>query len=666
MSSDKELKLALFRAMLTCRFVDDKMQKLIRQNKGGNFHLCTNGHEMIGALSALSLKPRKDWGLPYYRDRAFAIGLGCPITELFGTLMARVTKHHSGSRQMPEHFSHKELRIPCQSSVVGSQFLHAVGIALGSKLRKTDEVIYVSAGDGATSQGDFHEAINFACIHKLPVLFVIQNNGLAISVPAVEQSAGGNPATFMKGYTGLSVYDIDGCSFEETSKALGAAVEKARRGEGPSAIVARIPRMGAHSSSDDPKKYLSEEDALSILSSDPLNRFEKELISEKLFNHDTLAALKMQIFDEVEKAALEADKMPHPTKEMAMDHVYTASSITTKESETKGEGVVMVDAITAALEEEMQRDEGVIVFGEDVAGGKGGVFGATRGLTARFGKERCFNSPLAESTIIGAALGLSFDGVHKPVVEIQFADYLWTGINQLFNEVSSICYRSNGEWNASMVVRMPIGGYIQGGPYHSQSIEGIIAHCPGLKIAYPSNAADAKRLLKAAIRDQNPVLFFEHKGLYRQRAFSARPLPPEEDLLAFGEAKVIHEGRDMTLVAWGMMAVYGFEVASALATQGILVEVIDLRTLAPYDFAAILTSVKKTGKVLIAHEAAMTCGFGSEIAARLAKEAFSFLDAPIQRLAGLDCPVAYSKILEDAILPQKKDLEEALLQLNDY
>ncbi len=652
--------------MILCRFVDDKMQKLIRQNKGGNFHLCTNGHEMIGALSALCLKPGKDWGLPYYRDRPFALALGCDMKDLFATLMARVTNHHSGSRQMPEHFSHKELRIPCQSSVVGSQFLHAVGVALGAKLKGADEVVYVSAGDGATSQGDFHEALNFSCIHKLPVLFVIQNNGLAISVPAKEQTAGGNPALFMSGYPGLSVMDIDGCNFYETKEALEKAIAKGRAGEGPSVIVARIPRMGAHSSSDDPKKYLSEEAVLSIVNQDPLVRFEKELLSEGVITLEEIARLKSEIFQKVEQAALEADKEPHPTKDMLLNHLFAPSHIETKESETEGEATVMVDAIVSALEEEMQRDSGVVVFGQDVAGGKGGVFGATRGLTAKFGSERCFNSPLAESTIIGAALGLSFDGVHKPVVEIQFADYIWTGINQLFNEVASICYRSNGEWNASMVIRMPIGGYIQGGPYHSQSIEGIIAHCPGLRIAYPSNSADAKRLLKAAIRDKNPVLFFEHKGLYRQRAFSARALPPKDDLLEFGKAKVIVEGKDLTLVTWGMMAVYGFEVANMLAQEGILVEVLDLRTLAPYDFDAILTSVKKTGKVLIAHEAPLTCGFGSEIAAKLAEKAFAFLDAPIKRLAGADCPVAYSKILEDANLPQKKDLEAAIRELSDY
>jgi 2-oxoisovalerate dehydrogenase E1 component len=660
------LKLELFRQMILCRFVDDKMQKLIRQNKGGNFHLCTNGHEMIGALSALCLKPGKDWGLPYYRDRPFALALGCDMKDLFATLMARVTNHHSGSRQMPEHFSHKELRIPCQSSVVGSQFLHAVGVALGAKLKGADEVVYVSAGDGATSQGDFHEALNFSCIHKLPVLFVIQNNGLAISVPAKEQTAGGNPALFMSGYPGLSVMDIDGCNFYETKEALEKAIAKGRAGEGPSVIVARIPRMGAHSSSDDPKKYLSEEAVLSIVNQDPLVRFEKELLSEGVITLEEIARLKSEIFQKVEQAALEADKEPHPTKDMLLNHLFAPSHIETKESETEGEATVMVDAIVSALEEEMQRDSGVVVFGQDVAGGKGGVFGATRGLTAKFGSERCFNSPLAESTIIGAALGLSFDGVHKPVVEIQFADYIWTGINQLFNEVASICYRSNGEWNASMVIRMPIGGYIQGGPYHSQSIEGIIAHCPGLRIAYPSNSADAKRLLKAAIRDKNPVLFFEHKGLYRQRAFSARALPPKDDLLEFGKAKVIVEGKDLTLVTWGMMAVYGFEVANMLAQEGILVEVLDLRTLAPYDFDAILTSVKKTGKVLIAHEAPLTCGFGSEIAAKLAEKAFAFLDAPIKRLAGADCPVAYSKILEDANLPQKKDLEAAIRELSDY
>ena len=331
-----------------------------------------------------------------------------------------------------------------------------------------------------------------------------------------------------------------------------------------------------------------------------------------------------------------------------------------------GESIVLMDAINHALIEEMERDPGVIVFGQDVANGKGGVFGITRTLTDRFGKDRCFNTPLAESTIIALAMGLSLDGFHKPVAEIQFADYSWTGMNQLFNELSSIHYRSNGEWNCPVVIRMPYGGYIQGGPYHSQSIEAFLSHCPGLKVVIPSNAADAKRLLKTAIRDPNPVIFLEHKALYRQRVFCARPETGKDEFLPFGQAQIVREGKQATIVAWGMMVGMAHEVAEQLAKEGISVEVIDLRTLVPLDFDTVLASIKKTGKLLIAHEAARNCGFGAELAARAAEAAFSYLDAPILRVAGKDCPVPYCKDLEDEVLPQKKDLEAALRQLAGY
>ena len=665
MAADQKVvrQIATYKAMVLCRFVDEKMQKLIRQNKGGSFHLCANGHEMIGTMCGLSLTSKKDWGLPYYRDRAFALGLGADPKELFATLMGRDLKNHSGGRQMPEHFSDKELRIPCQSSVVGSQFLQAVGVALSAKLRGEDEVVYVSSGDGATSQGDFHEALNFASIHKLAVIFVIQNNGWAISVPAEEQTAGSNPAKLVGDFPGVAVHDIDGCHFEGIETTLNEAIERGRRGHGPSVISARIPRLGAHSSSDDPKKYRSLEDIEADAKFDPITCFENELISSGALTQENIETIRQTIFDEVEQAAQEADSVPHPTVDTVLDHVTQEVEITSDESVGPGEAIVMVDAINHAIDEEMQKNENIIVFGQDVAHGKGGVFGATRLLTEKHGKKRCFNSPLAESTIIGVALGLSFDGLHKPVVEIQFADYLWTGINQLFNEVSSIHYRSNGLWNANMVVRMPIGGYIQGGPYHSQSIEGYLAHCPGLKIAYPSNASDAKRLMKAAIMEPNPVLFLEHKGLYRQRAFSAQPEPSSDQMIPFGKAKVVKEGEDLTIVAWGMALVLAYEVAQSLQKEGISAEVIDLRTIAPYDFETIFTSMQKTGKVLICHEAPKTCGFGAEIAARCAEEGFEYLDAPVKRLAGLDCPVAFSKVLEDKILPQKSDVEQAIRAL---
>jgi 2-oxoisovalerate dehydrogenase E1 component len=649
------------------RFSDEKMGKLVRQNKGGTFHLGVAGHEMIGAISALSLSPGIDWAFPYYRDRAFAIGLGCLLEDLFAAFLAREIPHHSGGRMMPDHFSHKELRIPCQSSCVGSQFLQAAGVAKGVTLRGAREVVYVSGGEGATSQGDFHEMLNFSSLHCLPLVCVIQDNGWAISVPREEQTAGQTIAKMARGYEGLSVREVDGCDFLEAQGVLQEAVVRARQGEGPTLIVARVPRIAAHSSSDDPKKYKSDRIIAQEKERDPLPRFTEWLMREGWISREELDLLQEQCRERIEEAALKAEAIPFPARSSVLDHLFLPFEVEEREEVVEGgEPIVLMDALNHALIEEMERDPGVIVFGQDVARGKGGVFGITRHLTERFGAERCFNTPLAESTIVGLAIGLSLDGIHRPVAEIQFADYSWTGMNQLLNELASIHYRSNGEWHCPLVIRMPYGGYIQGGPYHSQSIEAFLAHCPGLKIAIPSHAADAKRLLKAAIRDPNPVVFLEHKALYRQRLFSARPEPTVDSLLPFGKAHIVREGSDITLVGWGMMVLMGVEVAERLAREGISVEVVDLRTLIPLDFATLKTSVQKTGKLLIIHEAPKTCGFGAELAARMAEEVFHWLDAPIQRLAGRDCPVSYCKELEDEVLPQKERIEEALRLLAIY
>jgi 2-oxoisovalerate dehydrogenase E1 component len=667
LTSDKIQCLKTLKVVYLARLLDEKMTKLVRQNKGGTFHLNTGGHELIGAVAALSLTSGKDWALPYYRDRAFAVGLGCTPTEIIAALLSREAPHHSGGRMMPEHFSHEELRIPCQSSCVGSQFLQAVGVAKALQLDGRDEVVYVSAGDGATSQGDFHEALNFACLHRLAVIFVIQDNGWAISVPVTEQTAGGVVGAFAKEYDGLSTHFVDGADYEQLSLAMGSAVAKGREGKGPSLVVAKVVRLGPHSSSDDPAKYKTREAVDEEKGRDPLPLFEAYLLENEFISQAEMSALKEECFQTVELAAVAADALPFPAPESASTGVFKESDeIAIVPASKSGESVVMVDALNHGLHEEMARDKHLIVFGQDVAHGKGGVFGVTRNLTATFGKERCFNAPLAESTIIALALGMSLVKPFKPVAEIQFSDYVWTGINQLFNELASFHYRSNGEWNCPVVIRMPTGGYIQGGPYHSQSIEAFLAHCPGLKIAIPSNAADAKRLLKAAIRDPNPVIFLEHKALYRQRVFCARPEPGEEELLPFGKAEIVRPGEDVTVICWGMLVFMAYEVAEKLSAEGISVEVVDARTIVPFDMETVLQSLRKTGKLIIAHEAAKTCGFGAEIAARVSEEGFDFLDAPVVRVAGQDCAVPYCKQLEERVLPQTEDLEAAIRKLAQF
>ncbi len=658
--TDKSQALEALSLMYLSRFTDEKMAKLARQNKGGTFQLSAAGHELIGVVSAKHLRPGKDWGLPYYRDQGFAIGLGCELVELFGVFLGRATKNHSCGRMMPHHYSHKELRIICQSSVVGSQLLHAAGRALAIKQRGMDEVVYVSCGDGATSEGDFHEALNFSAIHELPVVFVVQNNGWAISVPAAEQTAGGSLADVIRGYKGLGYYEVDGTDYQEVSDAWKRVLSKG----GPAVIMAHVPRLAPHSNSDDASKYKQGDES----ERDPIQRMEAWLKEEMLAQDSDFERMRKEARELVEQAAAQAEGLPYPEKGSSRLGVFTKHEVPTPllPAPVEGEKIVIMDAINHALDEEMALDSHVVVLGQDVARGKGGVFGITRNLTSKYGASRCFNTPLAESTIIGIAIGMAVDSLHKPVAEIQFADYMWPGVDQLFSEAASMHYRSNGEWQVPIVVRMPCGGYIQGGPYHSQSVEAFLAHCPGLKVVMPSNAADAKGLMKTAIRDPNPVIFLEHKALYRQQKFCARPEPDKDYLLPFGVAHVVREGADLTVVAWGMMVVMASEVADKLAKEGISVEVIDLRTLVPLDTASILKSVQKTGKLLIAHEAPRNCGFGAEIAARIAEEAFELLDGPVRRVCGFEAPVPYSKPMENEVLPQPADLEAEIRRSVNY
>lgn len=652
--------LALYKKALTARFVDDKMSKLARQNKGGAFHLFALGHELVGASFGHVLESGKDWGVPYYRDRAFAIGLGCDLDELFGAFLAREVPHHSRGRMMPDHFSHKALRIPCQSSCVGSQFLQAAGVALGIKLKGERHVCYVSGGDGSTSQGDFHEMLNFACLHALPLVVVIQDNQWAISVPTHEQTAGGCCSRYGKGYEGLRTLVVDGTDIVAMHEAAATAREHASL-HGPVLVVAKIPRLGPHSSSDDPKKYKSEECMRSDALNDPIVKAESYLLEHEIVTPEDLSQIRNEVFLAVEEAAKSGETFPHPDASDAEKNVFAPSHIE-PHTEVTGEEIVLMDALNHALHESMEEDENVLVFGQDVADGKGGVFGITRGLSRTFGKTRCFNSPLAESTIIGVAIGLSQFG-YRPVVEIQFCDYMWTAVNQLFNELATLHYRSGGEWTCPVVIRMPYGGYIQGGPYHSQSIEAHLCHVPGLKVVIPSRADEAKMLLKAAIEDPNPVVFLEHKALYRQRVFTAQKEPSPASRLPIQHASIRKEGEDVTLITWSYLSSISYEICQQLQKEGIFVEHIDVATVSPIDFETIARSVKKTGKVLIVHEAVSTCGFGAELMARITSELFEYLDLSPMRLTAKMCPIPYAKALEDAVLPQKQDIIEKLREI---
>ncbi|WP_348660365.1 alpha-ketoacid dehydrogenase subunit alpha/beta [Chlamydiifrater volucris] len=656
------------------RLAEEKMFKLSRQSdSGGSFQLSCAGHELVGILAAKYLEPGKDWFFPYYRDQALPLALGCSLQEIFASFLARDIPDHSSGRMMPYHYSHKKMRICCQSSIVGTQFLHAAGRGWAVKNSGAQEVVYVSAGEGATSQGEFHEMLNYVSLHYLPVVTVIQNNRWAISVP-FDKQCGADLAALGQCYKGISVYEVSGTSYCDLDRVFAQAVEEARIQSRPALVIAEVARLQAHSNSDNHERYRTASE-LSLLqeSKDPITVLEREILLRREASREELLDLKAKVSKEVEAAASEALLTPFPGRGTASLHVYAPPTDVLIDYEnihessfSENEPKTMRDAIREGILEEMQRDAGVVVFGEDVAGDKGGVFGVTRGLTDAFGENRCFNTPLAEATIIGTAVGMSFDEIHKPVAEIQFADYIWPGINQLFGEASSIHYRSAGEWECPIVIRTPCGGYIQGGPYHSQSIEGFLAHCPGIKVAYPSNAADAKALMKASIRDRNPVVFMEHKALYQRRIFSSRAVYSSNYILPFGKAAKVRDGRDLTVVSWGMPLVLCVDLLSELDALGISITLIDLRTLIPWDSAMVIESVKSTGKLLVIHEAPEICGFGSEIVAVVAEEAGMHLDAPIRRLCGLNTPVPYCKVLESEVLPQKDRILAGIKELAEF
>ncbi len=664
--SSKNL-LALFENMLTSRYMDEKMLIMLKQGKSF-FHIGAAGHEAIQTAMSFAMKPGYDWAYPYYRDLAFVLQYGVTTKEVFLNFLARVDDPSSGGRQMSTHYGNREKKIVTQSSPTGTQFLQAVGCGLGAVKEKTNEVVYVSSGEGTTAQGDFHEALNWASRDKLPVIFVIQNNKYAISVHVSEQLAGSSIFKIGAGYEGLNRFHVDGTDLQASYKIAQQAVELARSGQGPSLIEADTVRLLPHSSSDSDKKYRNKQEMDNEKSKDPVLKLENYLVKSDILTAEDIVALRAKVKAGIDQAADEADQAEHPTKESVSDFVFApednGNDLKFEVNDDPGQDVVLVDAVNHALKEEMAHSDKMFVFGQDVADNKGGVFTATSGISTQFGNERCFNAPLAESSIVGVAIGMAVRGL-KPVVEIQFGDYIWTATMQIRNELTTIRWRSNNNWACPVIIRVPVGGYIHGGLCHSQNIEAFFSHMPGIKIAYPSRADDAKGLLKTAIRSSDPVLFLEHKGLYRQ-SYAAAPEPGENFLIPFGKAAIRRTGADATIVTYGALVQKSLLAATTMQEQGHDIEVIDLRTIVPLDIQTVLQSIKKTNKVLIAHEDSIFQGFGAEIAAQIAEQAFQYLDAPIRRLAGKDVPIGFSPVLEATTLPQTEDIISAITDLLEY
>ena len=660
----KKQLLDIYRNMILARKLDDREMTLLKQGKAF-FHIGCSGHEAAQLAAANNMKPSVDWAYPYYRDAALCLGLGMSGKDQLLAFLAKDADPSSGGRQMPQHYGNKDLRIVTQSSPTGTQFLQAVGCSMSRKWEKSKEIVYVSSGEGSTSEGEFHEALNWSSREKLPVIFHIQDNGYAISVPVSDQIAGSSVFDMVSGYENLAKYDVDGTNFFETNLAFQQAADRARKGKGPSVIVSRVVRLLSHSSSDDQRKYRSEKDLELDMARDPIIKFEKDCLGANVITKKDIKDIQSEVEKYIEEAVSWVENQDDPDPKTALDHIFSdISEPEEPEINSINDKIVMVDAINHALDEEMEVNKKMIVYGEDIADPKGGVFTATKGLTDKYGKERVFNSPLAEASIVGTAVGLAVTG-WKPCVEIQFGDYIWPAMMQIRDEAACIRYRSNGTWTSPLVIRVAVGGYIHGGLYHSQSIDSYFFNIPGIRVAFPSNASDAKGLLKSSLRMDDPVIFLEHKGLYRQ-GYAATPEPDKDYVLPFGKANLIEEGDILTIVTWGAMVQKSIDAIKLCNLEKGDVDLIDLRTLNPIDWAAIHNSVEKTGKLLIVHEDLLTGGVGAEIAAKISDELFEELDGPIKRVAAKDCHVPYHDLLEKEVLPQTEQIVEAVNDLMEY
>jgi 2-oxoisovalerate dehydrogenase E1 component len=687
---DRERLVSAYRTMLLSRRLDDKEIQLKRQNRIF-FQISGAGHEAVLTAAGMHLKAAHDWFFPYYRDRALMLELGMTPNEMLYSAVGAADDPNSGGRQMPSHWGHKALNVVSSSSPTGTQFLQAVGCAeaiwrarkLGiTEGYKGDEIVYVSAGDGTTSEGEFWESLNTACNLQLPIVYLIEDNGYAISVPVEVNTAGGSISRLVAGFPGLLIQEVDGCDLLASYEVMKKAVDHVRAGNGPAFVHANVIRPYSHSLSDDEVLYRPPEERDADAARDPLITYPGWLIRNGHATEQDLEKIRAEVDALVLAATDDALSREQPTEETIPFGVYSPDVDPTSEQfdteddpQFSGNETTMVDLLNSCMKDEMRRDSRIVVFGEDVADasrrqhldkvkGKGGVFKVTWGLQKEFGDLRVYNSPLAEANIIGRAIGMALRGF-KPVVEIQFFDYIWPAYMQIRNELSTMRWRSNNAFAAPVVIRTTYGGYIRGAIYHSQTGASLFTHCPGLRVICPATALDAAGLLRTAIRCEDPVIFLEHKHLYRQ-TYNKAAYPGPNFMIPFGKAKIVREGTDVTIVTYGATVQRAFTAANHMAEEGISAEVIDLRSLSPWDEERVYASAKKTNRVIVAYEDSISWGYGAEIASRIADECFPWLDAPVKRVASLDTYVGYAPRIEDATLPQVEDFKRAILEITRF
>jgi 2-oxoisovalerate dehydrogenase E1 component len=712
-----EQMIQMYRLMYQSRRIDDREIMLKRQQRIF-FQISGAGHEALSVAAGMALRSGYDWFYPYYRDRGLCLALGMTAEEMLLAAVGAEADPGSGGRQMPSHWASQRLNLVTQSSPTGSQCLQAVGCAEAGRyfnhhpeaakkpkpadsdkdyrsykdvVFHADEVVYCSLGDGTTSEGEFWESMNSAANLKLPVLFVVQDNGYAISVPVEVNTAGGNISRLVANFPNFFFAEIDGTDAIECHKTMQEAVAYCRAGHGPAFVHGHVIRPYSHSLSDDERYYRSEAEREADAMRDPLPKLQMRLLREGILDEAAITRLEQAVDEEIRVSTEVVLHSPFPATDSIYKHVYSEDLDPTDASFLKEPSPrvddpsrpvaerTMADLINACLHDEMKRDERIVIFGEDVADcsregsldesgikGKGGVFKLTSGLQREFGSDRVFNSPLAEANIVGRAVGMATRGM-KPVAEIQFFDYIWPAMHQLRNELPLIRWRSNGTFSSPAVIRVATGGYLTGGAiYHSQSGESIFTHTPGMRVVYPSNALDANGLLRTAIRCDDPVLFLEHKRLYRE-TYGRAAYPGPDFTIPFGKAKIVRPGKQLTVITFGAVVPRALQAAQrAERENGLDVELIDLRSLSPYDWDAIATSVRKTSRALVAYEDMRSWGYGAEIAARIADELFDDLDAPVRRIAAKDLFVAYQPTLEDEILPQPEDIRKAMVDLAGY